>query len=56
MAAILDIETGRFSNPESPCLPDASYQVSAKSDLPFSGRCGLNNFKMAILNSGTEQF
>ena len=27
MAAILDIETKRFSNSESPCHPDASHQV-----------------------------
>ena len=56
MAAILDTGTERFSNSESPCHPDASNQVSAQSDLPFGSRCGLKNFKMAILNIGTEQF
>ena len=58
MDAILDTGTERFSNPESPCHPDASNQVSAQSDLPFGRRCGLKNFKMtamtAILDIGTE--
>ena len=50
---IFGIGTERFGNSESPCHPDASYQVSAQSDLPF-GRCSLNNFK--ILDIGTERF
>ena len=55
MIAILDIATERFSNSESPCHPDASYQVSAQSDLLFGRKCGLMNFKMVILNIGKEQ-
>ena len=49
MATILAIRTERFSNSESPCLPDASRQVLAQSDLLFGRRCGLKNFKMAAL-------
>ena len=57
MAAILDIGTERFINPESPCHPDASHQVSAQSDLLFRRGCGLKNLKMAaILDIGTERF
>ena len=56
MAAILDTGTERFSNSESQRYPDASYQVTAQSDLLF-GRCGWKNFKMAaILDIGTEWF
>ena len=32
MAAILDIKTDSFTNSESPGLPSASHQISAKSD------------------------
>ena len=31
------------------CHPDASYQVSAQSDLLFGRRNGLKNFKMAAI-------
>ena len=60
MAAILDIETERFSNSESPCQLDASHQVLAQADLRFGRRCDLKNFVMAamaaILDIGTERF
>ena len=49
MAAILDIGTERFSNSESPCHPDASYQVFAQPELSFGRRCSLKNFKMAAI-------
>ena len=49
MAAILDIGTELFSNSESPCHPDASHQVSAQSDFRLGRRCGLKNFKMAVM-------
>ena len=39
-----------FSNFESLCHYDASYQVSALSDLQFGRRCRLKN-----LDIGTEQ-
>ena len=46
-----------FSNSESLCCSDASYQVLAPSDLRF-GRCSLKTFKMAdmavILDIRTE--
>ena len=52
-------EWNDFSNSESPCCSNASYQVSARSDLQFGRRCRLKNFKMAtmvaILDSGTEE-
>ena len=43
------VELTDFSNSESPCHPDASHQVSAQSDLRFERKCGLKNFKMAIV-------
>ena len=49
-----------FSNSESLCHPDASHQVLAQFDLRFGRRCGLKNFKMAVmaasLDIGTELF
>ena len=39
-------ERNDFSNSESLCRSDTSYQVLAQSDL-WSGRCRLKNFKMA---------
>ena len=54
MIAILDIGTELFSNSESPCHPDASYQVSSQSDLRCGRRCGLKNFKATILDIETE--
>ena len=57
LAAILDIGMERFSNFESLCHGDVSYQVSAQSDLGLRRRCRLKNFKRAaILDIGTEQF
>ena len=56
MAAIIYIGTERFSNSEFLCHLDASHYVSVQSDLPIGRRCGLKNFKMAILNIETEQF
>ena len=48
------------SNSESLCCSNASYQVSAQSDLQFKRICHLKNFKMtamvAILDTRTEQF
>ena len=52
-------EWNDFSNSESLCRSDASYQVLAQSDLWFERRCHLKNFKMAaadILDIGTEGF
>ena len=42
-------EWNNFSSSESACRPDASGQVSAKTDLRFGWRCGLKNFKMASM-------
>ena len=44
-------EQNNFSNSESPCLPNASHQVWAQSDLSFGSRiwCGLNIFKTATM-------
>ena len=47
MVAIFDTGTERFSNFESPCHPDASFQVSAQSDLLYWRSCDLKNFTMA---------
>ena len=49
MSAVADIVTNAFSNSESPCHPNASYQVLAQSDLPFGSRWGLKIFKIATL-------
>ena len=52
-------ERNDFSNFESPCHCDASFQVSAQSDLGLRRRCRLKNFKMAAwrhLDIGTERF
>ena len=50
----------RFSNSESLCHCEASYQVLAQSDLRFGRRCRWKNFKMdamaAILDIATERF
>ena len=57
MATILDIGNERLSNSESPCHPDASYQVSAQSVLLFGKRLDFANFKTAaILDTGTQLF
>ena len=42
-------EWNEFSSSESPCLPKASHQVSAQSDLPFWSRCHFKIFKMATM-------
>ena len=56
----LKSEQNDFSNSEFPCCPNASNQLSAKSDLPLDSRSGLKIFKMAatlaILDIGMEQF
>ena len=50
-------EWNDFSNSGSTCLPSASHQVSAQSNLQFERRCCLKNFKMvAILAIRTEWF
>ena len=53
-------EQNDFSNSESLCHCDASYQVSAQSDFWFGRRCHLKNFKRAamstILDIGKEWF
>ena len=49
MAAILDIETERVSDSESPCHPDASHQVLAQSDLLFGSSGDLQIFKMVAI-------
>ena len=58
--AILDIWMEWFLAILSPCLPNASHQVSASSDLLFRSRCCLKIFNMAamvaILDIGTERF
>ena len=41
-----------FSNSESLCHCDASYQVLAQSDLQFGRRCRLKNLE-AIMDIGT---
>ena len=60
LAAILYIGTERFSNSESLCQCDTSYQVLAQCNLRFGRRCHLKNFKIAamaaILYIGTELF
>ena len=38
-----------FSNSESSCPLNASYQVSTQSDLSFERSSSLNNFKMASM-------
>ena len=52
------LERNRFSNSKTPCHPNASHQVCARSDLSFGSRHDLNNFKMAtmgaILDIGTD--
>ena len=44
----------KFGSSELPCLPNASHQVLAQSDLPFWSRC---HFKIlvAISDIGTER-
>ena len=61
MAALVAIvKRNDFSNFESQCHCDAAHQVSAQSNFGFKRRCGLKNFKMAvlaaILDSGMERF
>ena len=60
MAVIFDIETDDFDNSKSPCDPNASQQVWAKSDVGFGSGCGLPDVVYqsvaAILNIGTERF
>ena len=48
----------KFSNSESPCRFDTSYQVSAQSDLPFGRRCHNKEFKdgRAFLISERNEF
>ena len=41
-------EWNKFSSSESSCLPNASNQVSALSDLPFESRCRFKTFKLPI--------
>ena len=41
------LEHNNFSNYESLCCSNASYQVLAQSNLQFGKRCRLKNFKMA---------
>ena len=41
------LEWNKYISSESPCLPNASHQVSAQSDLPFGSRCRFKIFKMA---------
>ena len=43
-------EWNKFSSSESPCLPNASDQVSALSDLPFESRCRFKIFKLGYWN------
>ena len=60
MAAFWISERKDFSNSESPCHCDVSYQVLAQSELRFGRKFRLKNFNMAsivaILDIGTERF
>ena len=53
-------ERNNFSNSESLCRSNASYQVLDQTNLRFGRRCPLKNFKMAsmtaILGFGTKRF
>ena len=56
MEANLDIGRNKFSSSESPYLPKASHQVSAKSNLLFGSRCCFKMATMvAILDIGMKQ-
>ena len=43
------LELNNLSNSDSPGHPNTSHQVSAQSNFWFGRRCGLKNFKMAII-------
>ena len=42
-------EWNEFDSSESPCLPNASHQVSAQSDLQLGSRCRFKIFKIATI-------